>query len=361
MKNRKKWLLSILPAILLLGMCFACSTGDEDEIDDKEKPILPEEPQPTKKEYMLISIQTRSSYKSSSDTTDMARNSEIEIFNCTGIKVEKRKEDLFGTAYDKTNNKPIQAFAKVSDFTLYNDSLVVGEQYYIHIKTLKDNHIKYNYESALSDTIITIKKSDESIKLTKIFSLRAEDNQYESWTKPNRDLPKPDFGVANWGDTKQYVEFNETKIEVGSGNKERITYNYNGSWYTYLFDNIGGFYEGIVDYSIQFDYLQNRITWPIRSFQHELTELEKIYGEPVSKTEDVFRYDADNYTTEDDPDNASYQSQRIMRGSKTIEYKYQNDQKEIIAILSYYSRSDKTRTWGYTIKTFYRKRIAQND
>lgn len=339
----------------------ACSDKETDELDP-EKPVVPEkptdpdpDPDPDPVKYGRVMIDTRSSFRTHTDTFDLRRICEIELFDCTDIEIEKRTEDGFGIAYDKTNKKKINALAKAVESDLYSDSVVIGKSYYIHVKSLKDPDINYNNDGALSDTIITIVESDTTLRYTKIFSLRAESNRYEPWLHPNRSLPKPDFGIAIWGDTKEFIEFNELRTRVSGGNKNLLIYDYNGKWYSYYLDDDNKFNKGSIDYSVQFDLPNSEfIKMPIYEFQSTLKALEKNFGEPISKTKDVFSFNMDD--NEFGEGYAFSEAQTIMMGGKPIVYKYQNEQVDVVCTLSYYLRSDKYRMYGFTIVTDYIKR-----
>ncbi|MDR2919802.1 MAG: hypothetical protein LBV72_10615 [Tannerella sp.] len=355
--KRLRFFLSI--SVFMMIVFTACSDKETDVLEP-EKPVVPEkptdpDPDPAPVKYGRVMIDTRSSFRTNTDTFDLRRICEIELFDCTDIEIEKRTEDAFGIAYDKTNKRKINALGKVVESDLYSDSVVIGKSYYIHIKALKGTDIEYPNNGALSDTIITIAESDTTLRLTKIFSLRAESNQYEPWLYPNKALPKPDFGVAIWGDTKEYIEFNELKTRVSGGSNNLMIYDYNGKWYSYYLDDNNKFFKGSIDYSVQFDPPNSEfIKLPIYEFQSTLKELEKNFGEPISKTKDVFSFNMDDNNFGDGY--AFSEAQSIMVGGTPIEYRFQNEQVDVICTLSYYLRSGKYRMYGFTIVTDYIKR-----
>lgn len=171
-------------------------------------------------------------------------------------------------------------------------------------------------------------------------------------TNQGRSLSSPDFGIANFGCTMDFVLQHETKSTVSGGNSKRLIYADGSIWYIYNFDENSKLISGEIDESIQFGSTPIDLIYaPIINYRNTLTKLTEKYGEADSFTDDVFLYDMSDKTMV--PGNAFYEAQRIMNGGKTITYKFSNDKTIVESVLRSYTRTGKYQTWGYTIRTIY--------
>lgn len=178
---------------------------------------------------------------------------------------------------------------------------------------------------------------------------------WKSITNQGQSLPKPDFGIANFGSTMDFVLQYETKSTVSGGNSKRLIYANGSIWYIYNFDDNSKLISGEIDESVQFGGTPSDLIFtPIINYKNTLTKLAEKYGAADSFTEDVFSY---NMTAKSMvAGNAFYEAQRIMNGGKTVTYRFSDDRCIVESILRFYTRSGQYQTWGYTIRTIYTKR-----
>lgn len=167
-------------------------------------------------------------------------------------------------------------------------------------------------------------------------------------------IPDPDFGVANFGCTKDFVIQHEKGTPVSGG------IIYEGSqgsawWYIYDFDVNETFISGTTDYSFQFAATPTDwVFLPIRQYVDELNKLKNKFGNPTYASEDVFSFNMTDKTYQ--PGYSWYESQAVMNGGKSFTYKFSNNTTDVESVLSFYLRSNKYQTWGFTIRTTYSKK-----
>lgn len=173
-------------------------------------------------------------------------------------------------------------------------------------------------------------------------------------TNNGQSLPKPDFGIANFGSTMDFVLQYETKSTVSGGNSKRLIYSNGSIWYIYNFDDNRKLISGEMNESVQFGSTPSDLIFvPIKSYKNTLTTLAEKYGVANSFTDDVFLYNMTDKTMV--AGNAFFEAQRIMNGGKTITYRFSNNSCTVESILHDYTRSGQYQTWGYTISTLFTK------
>lgn len=175
-----------------------------------------------------------------------------------------------------------------------------------------------------------------------------KDVSWKSITSKNSNIKSPVFGVAYFGCTKTYVENNEEKtLYGGSGN--RLVYRQGNTLWYYNFTSEGFFEWGMTEYSYQYDNNPALVTLPIREYQVEITQLINRFGQPTEKSEDIFAYDPEDQT--DSEGHAYWFAKRIMNYGYKVEYKWITTEASVTSTLGYYP--DKTKAWGFTIKSTY--------
>lgn len=164
-------------------------------------------------------------------------------------------------------------------------------------------------------------------------------------------IPDPDFGVANFGCTKDFVIKHETRKTVPGG----VIYEGVGGsvwWYIYDFDKNDRFISGTIDYSHQFPATPTDLVFtPIEMYVSDLNDLKNKFGNPTYASEDVFSF---NMTDKEyQPGYAWYESQAVMNKSKRFTYRFSNSTTNVESVLSFYLRKGQYQTWGFTIRTTY--------
>ncbi len=184
-----------------------------------------------------------------------------------------------------------------------------------------------------------------------------KDLSWKSISSNGTEIHAPDFGVANWGSTMEFIENNETGTPVSGGNGSKKIYaDKSGNWNTYYFDDDKRLIKGVRDYSSQFgsEYV-DAIFRPITFYQSDLYKLKSIYGEPTYKSEDVFSFNM----TDKNAITAGYafaEAQWVMNGFKVFIYTFNNTRTDVECMLSAYTRPGQYLTWGFTITTTYIRR-----
>ncbi|GEM_PF-6182735 len=338
---------------LLIVFCLiACSTDDPNvDPDDKEKPIpeIPEEPEkPAELCSLNLSIHSSRTFYPE-DIVDYLRPCNIEIFESTDKQIEKRNSDDFGFAYDKKTNTTVTAIEKKSGESLFSTRLEVGKQYYIHVTTLPyEGYEFYDEGGAKSDTIITI-TSKSSISLKKVFTLRAEPDQYEKWYLRNEDLPEPQFGIAIFGDSYHYIKRTESRRLISDRNN-KLTYDW-GRWLSYYFDENNKFIKGVEDLSSGYG-IQNNMGIPILVFRSQIEECIEKYGAPTYVSQNVFSFIDDDFTSEEGY--TMWEARLVIAGLKTFVYKFSNSEMNVEMTLKSYQRGiPSSYYYSYTIETVF--------
>jgi hypothetical protein len=221
--------------------------------------------------------------------------------------------------------------------------------------------IKLGTTAKIDATAISFELVDTKAITLDIVGVNAEDAVGRVWkdcvwkniTNSGQALPLPDFGVANWGSTIDFVRKYDTGTPISGGNLIRA--DKYGKWYIYLFDNNEKLIGGKTDESIQFGGDNPWLIFsPIIAYQSTLTELSARYGEPINRTEDVFSYNMDDMTYQ--PGYAFYEAQVIMGGGKSVTYTFGNNRTSVESVLRFYTRKGMYQPYGYTISTVYAKK-----
>lgn len=201
------------------------------------------------------------------------------------------------------------------------------------------------------NTYLETKKIDlvlEGVEASNAVGKIWKDVSWKSITSKNSNIKSPVFGVAYFGCTKAYVENNEEKrLYSGSGN--RLVYRQGNTLWYYNFTSEGFFEWGMTEYSYQYDNNPALVTLPIREYQVEITQLINRFGQPTEKSEDIFAYDPEDQT--DSEGHAYWFAKRIMNYGYKVEYKWITTEASVTSTLGYYP--DKTKAWGFTIKSTY--------
>lgn len=173
--------------------------------------------------------------------------------------------------------------------------------------------------------------------------------QWNSISSKTGQIKAPVFGVATWGSTKSFVEKAETKSLYGSTGSQLVYKSGAEKWY-YTFDREEKFIWGKTEFEYQYDHNSSLVTYPIREFQARLKTMISKYGEPVSKSQDIFSYDPDDTT--DSEGHAYWFAKRLMNSSNVyVEYKFKTNEVEVTSTLGY--NPNKTKAWGFRIVTTY--------